>query len=87
MCLNILKSFFLQGFSSENIDFLFKYPIEAIGSIILALGFIATGRVFTKWLEKTIEDDFFGIAVIIISYAALGLLFFGILYKMFPYLV
>lgn len=74
----LLIIFFLQA-DSETVEFFLKHPLESIGAIILALGFLQIGSNFIKWIESTIKDEFNCKILIVFSMITLAILYFAIL--------
>ena len=67
---------------SELVKYILDNPLESIGVIILALGCLEIGRLFSGWVEKTIKDDFFAKPTIYLGIFLIMLLFFALAHQM-----
>lgn len=76
----LLIIFFLQA-DSETVKLFLKHPLESIGAIILALGFVQIGSNFIKWIESRIKDEFNCKILIVFSMILLAILYIRILHQ------
>ena len=67
---------------AEFIQYILDHPIISIGAIILLLGSIQIWTMFSKWVEKTIKDEFIAKAIIVLGLISLMILFSAICLKL-----
>jgi len=74
-------SIFLLQADAETFKYILNHPLNSIGAIVMALGFLQIASNFIKWLERTIKDEFTCKLLIIFSMIGFAFLYFAILYK------